>query len=153
MHWMRRLGTPRSGFRYVTEAGKAVHARHVLDRIAALRIPPAYRDVHIAVDARAAVQAWGFDARGRRQYRYHPRAVERGELRKYHRIARLARDLPVIRAVVARDFSRPGFGKQRVTAGVVRLIAEGHLRVGSDRATRENHTYGTTTLLKRHAQV
>jgi DNA topoisomerase-1 len=58
-----------------------------------------------------------------------------------------------VRAAVARDFRRRGFDKQKVAAGVVRLIAEGYLRVGSDRYTRENHTYGTTTLHKRHAAV
>jgi DNA topoisomerase I len=150
---MRRLGTARSGFRYVTDASKPVRARQVLDRIDALRIPPAYRDVHVAVDPSAAVQAWGFDARGRRQYRYHARAVEKGELRKYHRVARLARDLPTVRAAIARDFRQPGLGKHKVAAGVVRLIAGGHLRVGSDRSTRDNHTFGTTTLRKEHARV
>src|SRR5579872_7256632 len=104
MRWIRRLGTPQSGFRYVTDDGTPVRKRGTLDRINALRVPPAYRDVHIAVDPRAAIQAWGFDARGRKQYRYHARAVERGQLRKYHRVARLARDLPSVRAAVARDF-------------------------------------------------
>lgn len=152
-HWIHRVGTGRNGFRYVTETGARVTRRRILDRIVALRIPPAYTDVRIAVDPRAAIQAWGFDARGRRQYRYHARAVERSELRKYHRVARLARDLPRIRSAIARDFHRAGLGKSKVSAGVIRLIAEGHLRVGSDRYARENHTYGTTTLLKRHAQV
>ena len=153
MRWIRRLGTPQSGFRYVADDGTPVRKRGTLDRINALRVPPAYREVHIAVDPRAAIQAWGFDARGRKQYRYHARAVERGQLRKYHRVARLARDMPAVRAAVTRDFRRRGFGKDKVAAGVVRLIAEGHLRVGSDRYTRENHTYGTTTLHKRHATV
>ncbi len=153
MHWIHRLGSPRTGFRYVSDSGQPVRARAVLARIDALRIPPAYRDVHIAADPRASVQAWGFDARGRKQYRYHARAVERGQLRKYHRVARLARDLPAIRAAITRDFSARGLGKRKVAAGVVRLIAEGYLRVGSDRYARENHSYGTTTLHKRHARV
>lgn len=137
----------------MTDAGARVISRRVLDRIDALRVPPAYTDVHIAVDPRASIQAWGFDARGRRQYRYHVRAVERSELRKYYRVTRLARDLPTIRAAVTRDFDRQGLSKAKVAAGVVRLIAEGHLRIGSDRYARENHTYGTTTLQKRHARV
>jgi DNA topoisomerase-1 len=137
----------------VTDAGARVTSRRVLDRIVALRVPPAYADVHIAVDPRASIQAWGFDARGRRQYRYHIRAVERSDLRKYYRVTRLARDLPAIRAAVTRDFYRHGLSKAQVAAGVVRLIAEGHLRIGSDRYARENHTYGTTTLHKRHAHV
>src|ERR1700722_2041373 len=96
--WIRRLGTPKSGFRYVDHTGAPVRARAVLERIDALRIPPAYRDVHIAGSASAAIQAWGFDARGRRQYRYHARAVERGQLRKYHRVARPGKHLPRIGA-------------------------------------------------------
>lgn len=83
-HWIHRVGTARSGFRYFTESGARVTRQPVLDRIVALRIPPAYADVRIAVDPRAAIQAWGFDVRGRRQYRYHARAVERSELRKLH---------------------------------------------------------------------
>lgn len=153
MQWIRRLGSPRSGFRYVTAGGTLVRKQAVLDRIAALRVPPAYRDVHIAVDARAAVQAWGVDARGRKQYRYHARAVEQGQLRKYHRIAGLARDLHVIRAAIARDSGAAGLPKEKVSAGVVRLLSEGYLRVGSDRYARDNHTYGATTFLKRHATV
>jgi DNA topoisomerase I len=137
----------------VTDAGARVTSRRVLDRIVALRVPPAYTDVHIAVDPRASIQAWGFDARGRRQYRYHVRAVARSELRKYYRVTRLARDLPTIRGAVTRDFDRHGLSRTKVAAGVVRLIAEGHLRIGSDRYARENHTYGTTTLHKRHARV
>lgn len=151
--WIRRLGTAKSGFRYVTDTDAPVRARAVLARIDALRIPPAYREVHIAGNPRAAIQAWGFDARGRRQYRYHPRAVERGQLRKYHRVARLGKDLPAIRSALARDFHAPGLTKTRVAAGVVRLISEGYLRVGETRYERENHTFGASTLRKSHASV
>src|SRR5919112_366667 len=96
----------------------------VLARIARLRIPPAWTDVEIAASERTAIQAWGFDAKGRRQYRYHPRAVERGDKRKYYRVRQLARDLPTIRAAVHRDFRKPGFGREQVAAGVLRLISE-----------------------------
>jgi DNA topoisomerase I len=151
--WIHRVGTARSGFRYVTDAGTAVRSQAVLDRIDGLRIPPAYRDVRVAGSAQAAIQAWGFDARGRRQYRYHPRAVERGQLRKYHRVARLGRYLPAIRSALARDFRGTELTKTRVAAGVVLLISEGHLRVGEARYERENHTYGASTLRKSHASV
>jgi DNA topoisomerase I len=151
--WIRRLGTPKSGFRYVTDAGTPVRARAVLERIDALRIPPAYREVHIAGNPNAAVQAWGFDARGRRQYRYHPRAVERGQLRKYHRVARLGRDLPAIRSALTRDLRGPGMSKRRAAAAVLLLISEGYLRIGEERYERENHSYGATTLRKSFATV
>lgn len=151
--WIRRRGTARSGFRYTTEGGTPVRSAKVLQRIDALAIPPAYRDVHIAVSARAAIQAWGIDARGRRQYRYHPRAIALGERRKFHRVVTLGHDLPAIRAAIARDLRGDGLTKERVAAAVLRLISEGYLRIGEDRYERENHTFGATTLHKTHVTV
>src|SRR5437764_35473 len=101
--WILRRGTAKSGFRYVTASGSRVTERRQLERIASLVIPPAWRDVHIARSASGVVQAWGVDGRGRKQYRYHPRAVVRRELRKYHRVRRLARALPAIRRTLRED--------------------------------------------------
>src|SRR5690349_9758429 len=101
--WIDRRGTPRKGFTYVDHAGRVIRDRATVERIERLRIPPAWRDVRIARSANASVQAWGFDARGRRQYRYHERAVERGQLRKYHRVRRMGHDLPAMRRRIARD--------------------------------------------------
>src|SRR5690348_8389826 len=84
--WLRRLGSKRSGFRYTDDAGHLVRDRRTRARIDALRIPPAWRDVRVAASPRNNIQAWGFDARGRKQYRYHERAVERRDLRKYYRM-------------------------------------------------------------------
>lgn len=151
--WILRKGSKRSGFRYVTADGRAVRDARTLARIDALRVPPAWTDVHIAPSAAAAVQAWGFDARGRRQYRYHERATARGELRKYHRVRQMARDLPAIRRALAHDFQRRGFGARRVAAAVVRLIEEGYFRVGGDRYLKENGSHGVTTLRKSHVAV
>jgi DNA topoisomerase-1 len=99
------------------------------------------------------VQAWGVDAKGRRQYRYHQRAVERGTLRKYYRVRQLALDLPAIRRRVHRDFHQPGLSKRKVAAGVVRLISQGFFRVGGERSAEENRTFGITTLRKSHVRV
>ena len=95
--WFVRRGGKSSGFRYEDAKGRKVTDRAQLARIDALRIPPAWRDVHIAASTRPAIQAWGFDAKGRQQYRYHERAVAVREQRKYYRVRRLARDLPKIR--------------------------------------------------------
>jgi DNA topoisomerase-1 len=149
--WYLRKGTPRSGFRYVTVGGKPAPAS-AAERAAKLVIPPAWTDVHVAASPSAAVQAWGYDAKGRKQYRYHEQAAERGQLRKFHRVRQMARDLPAIRATVARDLRTPGLTKRRVAAGVVRLINEAYFRVGSDRYADENKTFGASTLLKRHVQ-
>jgi DNA topoisomerase I len=151
--WIERRGTRESGFRYTASDGRRVSERAVLERIERLRIPPAWRDVHIARSARAAIQAWGFDARGRKQYRYHATAVEKGALRKYHRVRQLGRDLPTIRRIVQQDFQRRGLARRRVAAAVVRLLGEAFFRVGSDRYAKDNRTFGVTTLRKSHVKV
>jgi DNA topoisomerase I len=146
-NWILRKGTVRSGFSYTTKS------RTALSRIKALRIPPAWRDVHISPRPKAAIQAWGYDARGRKQYRYHPEAMERSAARKFNRIARMGLDLPTLRKRLATDLRRPGLTRQRVSAAVVRLIAEGYLRVGNERYERENKSHGATTLTKKNITV
>jgi DNA topoisomerase I len=148
--WILRKGSKRGGFRYVTSAGAPVTAEATLARVEALRIPPAWTDVRVAVSPSASVQAWGFDAKGRKQYRYHDRAVERGQLRKYYRVRRLARDLPRIRARLDADLARATLDARHVAAGVVRLISEGFFRVGNERYAEENATFGVATLRKEH---
>src|SRR6478609_4626039 len=101
--WIVREGSKTKGFRYVGPSARAVSDKAQLARFDALRIPPAWRDVHISTNPRAAIQVWGFDARGRKQYKYHPRAVEKGELRKYYRVRQMARDLPSLRSRIQRD--------------------------------------------------
>ncbi|HEU4563124.1 MAG TPA: hypothetical protein VFS05_00690 [Gemmatimonadaceae bacterium] len=151
--WITRHGSKRSGFSYLTPEGRPVRDRRTLHRIDALRVPPAWRDVHIAASPGAAVQAWGMDAKGRKQYRYHARSVERGDRRKYYRVRQMARDLPRIRQALLRDFRRREMTRERVAAGVVRLLNVGFFRVGSDRYARENRTFGLTTLRKGHVRV
>lgn len=122
-------------------------------RIEALRIPPAWTGVHVATGERTAIQAWGFDARGRKQYRYNARAVQKGQLRKYYRVRQMARDLPRIRRRLDADFRARGLGRDKVIAGIVLLVADGFFRIGSERYARENHTFGITTLRKSHVIV
>jgi DNA topoisomerase-1 len=151
--WILRRGSPQSGFRYVDERGKRVTARRQLDRIAGLVIPPAWKDVHIATSPASAVQAWGYDARGRKQYRYNERAVEKRELRKYHRLRELARTMPRIRKTVRADARARELSKDAVAALVLRLIGETFCRVGGERYAKENGTYGITTLRKKHLEL
>ena len=151
--WIVREGSKPSGFRYVGPAGRRVKDKAQLEHIDALRIPPAWRDVHISTNARAAIQVWRFDARGRKQYKYHPRAVEKGELRKYYRVRQMARDLPALRTRIQRDFRRRDLTKEKVCAGIVRLIAHGFFRVGSEKYQKENNTFGITTMRKSHVTV
>lgn len=151
--WIVRRGTPNKGFTYVSHTGRIVRDRATIGRIERLRIPPAWRDVRIAQGASASVQAWGFDARGRRQYRYHERAVQRGQLRKYHRVRRMGHDLPAMRRRIARDFAVRELSREAVAAAAVRLIGEAFFRVGSERYERDNGTFGLTTLRKSHVTL
>jgi DNA topoisomerase-1 len=151
--WIVRDGSKAGGFRYKGPSGSAIKAAAQLEHIDALRIPPAWRDVHISTNPRAAIQVWGFDARGRKQYKYHPRAVEKGELRKYYRVRQMARDLPALRARIQRDFRHRRLTKKRVCAGIVLLIGEGFFRVGSDKYQKENNTFGITTMRKSHVTI
>jgi len=151
--WIVREGSKTTGFSYVGPLGRPVKDKSQLERIDALRIPPAWRDVHVSTNSRAAIQVWGFDARRRKQYKYHPRAVEKGELRKYYRVRQMARDLPALRARIQRDFRRKGLTKAKVCAGIVRLIGEGFFRVGSEKYQKENNTFGITTMRKSHVTI
>ena len=153
--WILRQGSKTRGFRYVTEDGKPVTDRRTLARVDALRVPPAWTEVHVAASPATEVQAWGFDAKGRKQYRYHERATQRGALRKYYRVRQMAHDLPAIRAAVRRrlrELERGSTTRPAVAAAVVRLIADGFFRVGSDRYAKENGSFGATTLRKRHVR-
>ena len=153
MRTIRRLGSKRTGFRYVDETGRPVRDRRTLDRIDRLRVPPAWTEVHIARSPTASIQAWGTDARGRKQYRYHARAVERGALRKFYRVRAMAKELPRIRRRVDADAASREPTRDAVAAAVVRLIGEGFFRPGSERYTKENRTFGITTLRKSHVSV
>lgn len=150
--WIRREGS-KSGFRYRRADGRLVQDARTLERIRRLVIPPGWSEVHIAASARAEIQAWGLDAKQRKQYRYHARAVERGQLRKYYRVRELARELPDIRARVRAHAAAREPSRRSVAAAVVRLISESFFRVGGERYADENKTFGITTLGKRHVEV
>lgn len=151
--WIHRKGSAKSGFRYVHEDGRLVRDARTLARIDKVRVPPAWRDVHLAVDARRTIQAWGFDARGRKQYRYHAAAVESRELRKYHRVRKLAKALPRIRRALRAQSHRRDFTCETVCAIALRLISESLFRPGSEKYVRENRSYGMTTMRKRHVAL
>jgi DNA topoisomerase-1 len=150
--WIKREGS-KTNFRYVHPAGRPVRDARTLERIRALVIPPAWTDVHIAAGPRAEVQAWGLDVKGRKQYRYHPRAVERGQLRKYYRVRELAKELPALREMIRAHAASPTPTKRAVAAAVVRLISESFFRVGGERYAEENKTFGIATLRKRHVEL
>ena len=149
---IRRRQTAK-GFAYTDPDGKAVADPETLDRIARLVIPPAYTDVWICPDPRGHIQATGRDARGRKQYRYHPDWRTTRDEGKYARMAAFGRALPAIRAQVEADLRRPGLPREKVLAAVVRLLELTLIRVGNSEYARANKSFGLTTLRDRHAKI
>lgn len=141
------------GFRYVDDEHGPIHDADVLARIKALVIPPAWTDVWICRIANGHLQATGRDARGRKQYRYHPRWRTARDETKYGRMLAFARALPRIRARVKKDLARPGLPPKKVLATIVRLLEVSLIRVGNEEYARDNHSFGLTTLRNRHVQV
>ncbi len=141
------------GFEYRDTKGKKVRDPAVLGRIRALAIPPAWTDVWICTSPRGHMQATGRDARGRKQFRYHPRWTALRDANKYSRLIGFCRVLPRIRRRVARDLRRPGLSHEKVVATVVKLMEMTLIRVGNDEYAKENRSFGLTTLRDRHARV
>ena len=150
-------------FAYLRPDGRPLRDADEVARIRALAIPPAYRDVWICPLAHGHLQATGIDARGRKQYRYHPLYRAEREETKFERLAEFGRALPRIRARVARDLQAaatagdadgpPVLPRERVLATVVRLLDSTCVRIGNDAYQRENGSYGLTTLRSGHARV
>jgi DNA topoisomerase-1 len=149
---IRRVGNGRA-FHYVDERGRCVSSRAALARIRALAIPPAWRDVWICPHADGHVQATGRDARGRKQYRYHPAwSAVRNET-KFERMLEFGAALPRIRAQLERDVALPGLPEDKVLAVVVRLLERSLIRVGCAEYARTNDAHGLATLHDRHVRI
>jgi DNA topoisomerase-1 len=140
-------------FAYFDADGKQIDNPDEIARINALAIPPAYADVWICPDPRGHLQATGRDARGRKQYRYHPRWRETRDANKYERLAAFGQALPKIRARVARDLKLPGMPCDKVIAAIVQLLDATLIRIGSVEYARDNQSYGLTTLRKKHLKI
>jgi DNA topoisomerase-1 len=130
-----------------------VKDRATLARIRHLAIPPAWTDVWIAPDPEAHLQATGRDARGRKQYRYHPEWRACRDDTKYDRMQAFAAALPKIRTRTAADLARPGLPRQKVLATVVQLLEKSLIRVGNEEYKKQNHSFGLTTMQDTHVQV
>jgi DNA topoisomerase-1 len=147
-----RLGS-RGRFRYVDARGGRITDEEKLERIRALVIPPAWKDVWISSSARAKLQATGVDAAGRRQYLYHATFRAQQEQAKFDRLIRFAERLPDLRGATAAHLDHETLDRLRVSAIAMRLINCGWFRVGSERYAKESRTYGITTLRKGHVRV
>jgi DNA topoisomerase-1 len=159
LHYVRadEPGFARAGdagsFRYLDIRGQRIKDEKRLARIRRIAIPPAWTDVWICPDPRGHLQATGRDARGRKQYRYHPRWREVRDAVKYDRMLAFAEALPKIRQRTDQDLERPGLPREKVLATIVRLLEETRIRIGNDEYRKENGSYGLTTLRNRHVNV
>jgi DNA topoisomerase-1 len=145
----RRAGR---GFTYLGPDGRPIAAAKRA-RIEALRIPPAWTEVWICPLANGHIQATGRDDRGRKQYRYHERWREVRDETKYHRMIAFGHALPIIRERVELALDLPGLPREKVLATVVRLLDWTHIRVGNDEYTRDNESFGLTTMQDRHVAI
>jgi DNA topoisomerase-1 len=141
------------GFIYRDPDGELIKDEATLERIRSLAIPPAYTDVWICPFPNGHIQATGRDARGRKQYRYHPRWRETRDATKYEHMAEFAEVLPLIRARVAADLRRKELTREKVLATVVRLLETTLIRIGNDDYAKENGSFGLTTLRNKHVRV
>jgi DNA topoisomerase I len=162
----------RAGLRYVTDAwrgirrklvgerfvyegsdGKRITNERTLERIRMLAIPPAWTDVWICPSANGHLQVTARDAKGRKQYRYHPRYREIRDETKFDRMIDFSRMLPSVRSTVEGHLRLRGLPREKALATVVWLLERTLIRVGNLEYARDNESYGLTTLEGRHAAV
>jgi DNA topoisomerase-1 len=153
----RRAGrSVRHGKRWIADFaiqdadGRPIRDEAPLARIRQLAIPPAWTDVWICPDAKGHIQATGRDARGRKQYRYHPDWRKERDSTKYARMIEFGRSLPDLRRRMAADLRLPGLPRRKVLATVVKLLETTFIRVGNEEYARDNNSFGLTTLKNRH---
>lgn len=140
------------GFRYFDEYGQVGDAKK-LEHIANLHVPPAWKEVKIAKNPKARIQATGIDNAGRLQYLYHPAFRAKQEKAKFDRILKFARALPKMRRTVEKHLKHKKLGREKVLACAVRLMDQAYLRVGNEVYAKENDSYGLTTLRSKHLSV
>ncbi|WP_437510687.1 DNA topoisomerase IB [Sorangium sp. So ce1099] len=140
-------------FKFLDAEGRLIKDEETLARIRRLAIPPAWTEVWICQSERGHIQATGRDARGRKQYRYHPRWREVRDETKYDRMLAFGSALPAIRAATERDLALPGLPREKVLATAVRLLDETSIRIGNDEYARDNDSYGLTTLHDEHVEI
>jgi DNA topoisomerase-1 len=141
------------GFEYRDESGLLIRDPGTLDRIRALAVPPAWRDVWICPDPMGHLQATGFDVAGRKQYRYHDRWRTRRDREKFDRMLEFAARLPALRRHAVRLLDTAGLTEGRVLACAVRLLDLGFFRIGTETYADANDTFGLATMRKSHVRI
>lgn len=152
MPGLSRTGTS-EGFTYRNPNGSIVRSAETLERIRSLAIPPAYTRVWICPIPNGHLQATGYDARGRKQYRYHPKFREIEEQSKFDRLLAFGKALPGLRATIRSDLGAQGLSKRKVSAVVVYLLERSLIRVGNREYAKSNRSYGLTTMRSRQVSI
>lgn len=142
-----------SEFVYRRTNGRPVREASVLARIRSLAIPPAWTDVWICSSPNGHLQATGRDARGRKQYRYHPEWTACASLTKFDQMTSFAASLPAFRRQVEQDLALRGLPKRKVLALVSTLLERTLIRIGNDEYARHNASFGLTTMQDEHAEI
>ena len=135
---------------YFDAGGKRVTDREEIDRLNSIGLPPAYENAWFCADPEGHLQATGVDARGRKQYRYHPQFREKRESAKYEGLLEFGKTLAKLRRRVEQDLKRRNLTREAVLAAVVRLLDTEHIRIGNEQYAKENKSFGATTLRRRH---
>ena len=149
--WTRRRAG--KGFIFYDATGMVIRDPDQIRRARSLVIPPAWTDVWICPRPDGHIQATGRDAKGRKQYRYHPKWREVRDENKYSRLISFGESLPVIRNHIETDLSRSGLPREKVLATVVQLLEKALIRIGNEEYARQNGSYGLTTLRSNHVRV
>ena len=142
-----------NGWIYYAPNGARITGAAQRKRINALVIPPAWADVWICPDPKGHIQVTARDARGRKQYRYHPLYREARDRSKFSRMLEFSETLPEIRERIESDLRARDLTRRQILATVVRLLDKTLIRVGNYEYLRENRSFGLTTLRDRHVEV
>jgi DNA topoisomerase-1 len=132
------------------DGDERVTDRATIDRLNSVGLPPAYTDAWFCKDENGHLQATGIDARGRKQYRYHPDFRAKRESAKYEGLLEFGKALPKLRRRIEQDLKRRDLTREAVLAAVVRLLDRQHIRVGNEEYAKANKSFGATTLRSRH---
>lgn len=141
------------GWAYYDPKGELIRDADERARLNAIALPPAYREAWFCPAPNGHILATGVDARGRKQYRYHPEFRAARESEKFDGCLAFGGLLPLVRKRVESDLSARTLTRDRSIASVVRLLDLGAVRIGNEGYARDNRSYGATTLRQRHAEV
>ncbi|WP_179333208.1 DNA topoisomerase IB [Winogradskyella costae] len=141
------------GFRYVDSADKTIKDKDLKEWFKSLVIPPAWTEVEINPKKSAKILVTGRDDKNRKQYIYNPKYREKQDQEKFNRILKFAGKLERMRRVTGQHLRKRKLVKEKVLACMVRLLEAAYFRPGSDRYSKENHSYGLTTIRSKHLQI